>query len=219
VLGTSGSRTAVRPFRGSDWPPLRLPGGPSRAAHPRGCRARLCGVAQTFRGSGAGGSVGTGSTHPASRFGGNPAFPRTPRTSNRRCPSRLSSSCTPLAGAGGSALTRRAHQLSPPGLWSSTALPARRIRSKTASSVAARFRPSRGTQPRQLPPSAFLGCSSITRTLRRPRRFTPRRTSRAASRRPGTLLRFRLQGLYPPRGAAPVSGPLLSCRSLGQRRR
>lgn len=64
------------------------------------------------------------------------------------------------------------------------------------------------------PPPSVLGVFGGARSrehLRRPRRLAPRRASRAASRRPGTLMRFRLQGLAPPRGSAPLSRPLLSC--------
>jgi hypothetical protein len=67
---------------------------------------------------------------------------------------------------------------------------------------------------RPAPPPSVLGVFGGARSrehLRRPRRFSPRRASRAASRRPGTLMRFHLQGLAPPRGSAPLSRPLLSC--------
>lgn len=65
--------------------------------------------------------------------------------------------------------------------------------------------PARGVQPRHLPSPAFLPVRALASTLRRPRRLSPRRASRAASQRPGALLRFRLQGLLPPRGSAPLS--------------
>jgi len=162
-------------------------------------------------------------------FGGSPVFPRAPLTQDRRPGSYLSSSGSgvlglpararwslpsraPLQGdrrVGAGIARGQAHgiQLSPPGLWSSTALPARRIRSKAAPSVAARNRPTRGVQP---PPPSTLGVCEGARSrghTRRPRRFAPRRASRAASRRPGTLLRFRLQGLLPPWDGYPSRGP------------
>lgn len=99
-----------------------------------------------------GSSAGTGSALPVSRFGGRPVFPRTPRIQDRRPGARLSSnrsglpcvpaearwrlpSRAPLQGglwfaASNVRLATRRPKLSPPGLWSSTALPARRIRDR-----------------------------------------------------------------------------------------
>jgi hypothetical protein len=186
--------------------------------------------------AGVGSSVGTGSTHPASPFGGVPVFPRAPGDRDRRpdlrpsfepprldrvpptarvrLPSRaplqggrrFGARHTHLAARAPSSplldfgpLQRLCHggsgNVSPcgPGASFAALFKAARPTPREASSLAT-FRPRR-----------FLGCRSRELHLRRPRRFAPRRACRAASRRPGALLRFRLQGLVPPRGSTPLS--------------
>jgi hypothetical protein len=249
VLGSGfWTSPAVRPSRES-WPHLRLPepclaaGVPPRGGappcggarscdrtglasrpghwHPRGCRARPRGVRGTYRGSGAESSVGTGSTQPASPFGGVPVFLRAPRARDRRPGPRLSQSRldtiafprphvsdSRLAPPSGRPEDRRRGELSP-----ATALPSWALVLYSASSAAdpvtgspaalpQQNHPSRGAQPRHLPPSAFRSCTlarahSTPSTVYSP----PRLPSRLAATR--NAPEVPPSGPTPPRGAGP----------------
>jgi hypothetical protein len=185
---------------------------------------------------GVGSSADTGSAHPASRFGGVPVFPRAPGDQDRRPEPRLSSeslrfacvpadlrwrlpSRAPLQGGRRIAASDEhlaARDRSSPLLDFGPLQRFQRSGSGIGCSFTALPLIDRTHARRPAPPPSVLGVCGGVRSrghLRRPRRLAPHRASRAASQRPGTLLRFRLQGLLPPRGSAPLSRPLLSCAS------
>jgi hypothetical protein len=202
---------------------LRSRGESSRIhrTHPRGCRACPRGVRGTCRGSGAESSVVSGSTLPAIPFGGVPDFPCAPRARDRRprprlSPSRFVSAAFPrphvsdsrLAPPSGRPEDRRRGGLSP-----ATALPSWALVLYSASSAAdpvtgspaalpQQNHPSRGAQPRHLPPSAFRSCTlarahSTPSTVYSP----PRLPSRLAATR--NAPEVPPSGPTPPRGAGP----------------
>jgi len=210
------------------------PGLAAKRRHPRGRRARPHGVARTCRGSGAGSSVSAGFDAPGRAF--SEAFRssfahRGLRTvalslaslraspvsrAFRRMPGGSSRLAPPFRATGGSAPETRAVKRTTPALpsWTSVLYSASSAADPVKdcpTELPPQSRPTRGVQP---PPPSTLGVCEGARSrghLPRPRRLTPRRASRAASRLPGTLLRFRLQGLAPPQGSVPLSRPLLSC--------
>jgi len=219
-------------FSGCPSKALRPSGEPLRIhlLHPRGCRARPHGVRETYRGSGAESSVVSGSTRPASPFGGIPVFPRAPRDRDRRPEPRLSMSrlvtaAFPRPHVGDSRLappSGRPEDRRRDALTRGTALPSWALVLYSASSAADPVTGSltalprrddhpRGAQPRHLPPSAFRWCtlarapstpSAVYSPPRLPSRLT--RATRNAPEVPSSGLV--LHGAW-----VPLSRPQLSC--------